>query len=55
MPHTPTEELIEQFDTTTNPVTKAVLEDIITKRLEDNADYREWQQPKDYPEHGKKE
>lgn len=49
MRRTTTEDLIEQFDTTTNPVTQAVLKDIINERLEDNADYREWQQPKDYP------
>jgi len=48
---TSTEKLIDDYDTSTNAVTQSVLKEIVQKRLEEDADYREFpQQPKDYEE-----
>lgn len=48
---TPTEKLIDDYDTSTNPVTQSILNGIITERLKECADYRDFpQQPKDYEE-----
>lgn len=47
-----TEELIDEYDTTTNPVTESVLRSIIKEHLEDSQDFRDFEkkQPKDYEE-----
>jgi len=49
-----TEELVDEFDTTTNSVTRGSLKSIVENRREEEADYRSVEQPKDFEDGEKK-